>query len=689
MQHRITNRPMQSAKKIHFLLTPRNLSYMGLGLLITAALVLNSIWIQNDGRLGAYPDSLNYILETLTFTTHLETDGLSHFSNIQQLSLSGRPPLYQLLSVPFIMLFGYSMDAGLMVNMLFQALLLISVFNVGRMIGGGRAGLLAAFLSAVYPPLIQLPRQYLPHYAIPACVAFSLWMLLRLMEKSSVKNVWGFVLSLGFGSLIHPFFTSTFFIPAAVFSLYVLFVRVELRNLNTSKDFLHSLWEKLTTPLVLYGYLPSMLLAGGIVSGWYSLFGSRFLQLFQTVTSDELIQYRGYDVFTMGFDDIHSGFFWHLLTMPSAISNIFTLLLGIGLVRLLLRHKIHDWFLLIAFVGAYIYPALLPTKTWMQFAGILPGAAVITAVGVSEIKPRSLSWAFTFLALIAGFFVFSTVNWGVRGSGLVLAKALSAPIDGDGNCLSVDMVFCPRPAENLLWPVDEILKAIADDIQKNGGCEPQCFSLVIVRGRGLFPQTFSYYLRQDVPELWGRVIFRQLGAPAFAITPFNYDLLLDSAYIIYGVPSVISGGPYNSAANDFLVDSTPEFIAAHQPIKTFLLENGDIQIQVVKRIKPLTLAEAEEAIRSLNLDEKYKNGQYRVLAPLYAQAGQFDNALQAYQKALAYEPADARLYFGLAGVYASLGKMGNAARAYQQVIALAPESDLASRAQAWLDDHSE
>jgi len=674
-------------QRIRSLPLSRCIPQIGLGLLIFLTLVLNIIWIQTDEQLGTGSDPTMYIIKTLTFTDKLESDGLNHFfSGIKSLSLSGRPPLYQLLSVPFMVLFGHTMDTGLMVNMLFQVLLLLSVFKIGQMISSARAGLLAAFLSSVYPPLVQLSRLYRPHYAIPACIAFSLWMLILLVEKRAVKNAWGFVLSLGFGAFIHPIFATMFFIPAAIFSLYVLFVQVEPRKPINFKDFVPWLGKKLMNPLFLHGYLPAVLLAGGIVAGWYFLFGSPLLEKLQTVSSNQLAQFRGFDVFTKGFKNIPTGFYWYLLTMPYAISNVFTVLFGIGLVISLIRRRFYDWFLLISFIGAYIYPASLATKTWMQFAGILPIMAVITAVGVSELKPKRLSWAFIFLILIMGVFVYSTVNWGTSGVGLKLAGTLGAPLE-KGKCLSTDQVFCPRPAQELIWPIDEILKAIARDVQKNGGCKAVCYSLVVERGNDFTAPALTYYLWQKKPTLKGQVVFNSLGSIAFGIQPFDYDMLLNSTYILYVTPRSKFEGIYINAANAFLVASPPSFVAAHRRITKFVLQNGTQRVILIKRIKPLTAKEAEDTIRSVQLDEKFKYQQYQVLLPLYEAGGRLEKALWAYQKALEYRPSDTSLYFGLARVYDALGQVENAASAYRQVIAIAPNSHLALLAQAWLDSH--
>jgi len=676
---------MRPLQKIRSLPWSRLLPPIGLGVLIFLTLVINFHWIQTDGRLGATLDPKNYILKTFVFTSKMESSGWDKFfPGLKSLSLSGRPPLYQLLSVPFLISFGYSMDVGLMVNMLFQVLLLFSVFKIGQIIRNGYTGLLASFLVAVYPPIIQLAREYRPHFAIPASIAFSLWMLLSLMKRRTIKAAWEFVLSLGFGALIHSFFVTMVFIPAAVFSFYIIFFQVAPHKPTTFRDLWPWLWGKLKNPLFLYGYLPSALLVGGVVAGWYFSFGLHLFAVLQTINSDELAEFRGVDVFTKGFRDIPSGFFWYLRTMPYAISNVLTVFFGIGAAGLLIKRKPENILLLTSFIGAYVYLATLSTKTWMHFAGILPIMAAMTAVGIAEFKSKKASYGFVILIIIVGGFIYSTVNWGTGETGLKIADILGAPLT-KGNCVSADQVFCPRPPQEMAWPIKKIVEAAVGDVQSNEECEERCSVLIINNSGDFNAPVFNYYLWMEKADPKREISFVRLEAGVFNIKLFNYDRFLNSTYIVYIDPAKTSGTKYDVLANAFLATPPPSFTAAHQTVNTFELQDGAQRINLIKRIKPLTLVEARDAVRLMDLDEKYTGGQYRVFASLYVEAGQLENALDAYLQAIEYEPLDASLFFEVAGVYESLGQLDHASSAYRQVVALAPRSKWARLAQAWLD----
>lgn len=671
---------MRPLQKIRSLSWSRLLPQIGLALLICSALVVNFIWLQLDERLGATADPKAYILNTFAFMRRLKNIGLDNLvGNLQALSFGGRPPLYQLLSMPFIILFGYSMDAGLMVNMVFLVLLLISVFKIGQIIRGAPTGLLAAFLAAVYPPLVRLSWEYRPHYAIAACVAFSLWMAFLLVQKRTIKAVWGFVLSLGFGILIHPLFLMMFFCPAVVCSLYVIFFQIGPGKPANFMDIFPWLWKKIKDPLFLYGYFPAALLVLGVIVGWYSSFGSSLLDSLQALSSDELADYRGYAVFTFGFANVPTGFFWHLQTMPYAISNVFTAFFGVGVIILLVKHRRTDLLLLAAFLGAYVYSATAATKTWMHFAGILPVMALISAIWLDEIKGKIMKIALWTILLFTGLFAYCYVNFGEGTT--IIARALSAPMTPQGQCLAVDMVFCPSPPDSYDWEKLHllILKRIKSDPEcRKGGCNV----LALIPNEPIANNTLEYYQQTKFAGSPLRIV--TIRPAAFKIIPFNFGVLLQSPFIIFSDKKYTE--IYAAAAGRLLFDQPEPFALSHQVIETFTLPDNH-KLYLLKRTAPLTLSEAQDVIRSLDLDDKYKFGQYRVLAPLYAQAGQYENALEAYQRALEYEPENAELYFGLAGVYESLGQLQDAAGAYRKVIKLAPGSDLARQAQAWLDAH--
>ena len=112
-----------------------------------------------------------------------------------------RPPLPFLSVVSFYRLFGTSTDVALMSNCLFLGVLLGSVYGIGRMLYGRRAGLLAAFLVSFYPVLFSISRLSYVDYALTAMVALSVYLLLKTDGFRNRRWSLAFGLSVGLGLL--------------------------------------------------------------------------------------------------------------------------------------------------------------------------------------------------------------------------------------------------------------------------------------------------------------------------------------------------------------------------------------------------------------------------------------------------------------------------------------------------------
>ncbi len=91
-----------------------------------------------------------------------------------------RPPLPFITWALFYSLFGVSTDVALMGNVLFMAILLSSIYFMGRGMYNRPVGLLAAFLVSLFPILFCISRTSYVDYALTAMVALSLCLLVHV-----------------------------------------------------------------------------------------------------------------------------------------------------------------------------------------------------------------------------------------------------------------------------------------------------------------------------------------------------------------------------------------------------------------------------------------------------------------------------------------------------------------------------
>ncbi len=130
---------------------------------------------------GARGDHYPHLTGLLRFVDGLPGDlFLRPADLLAKASHGGRPPLYHVLAAPFVLLFGRSESAALLVNSVFYLVLIVSVYNIGLLVKNERVGFLSAFLAATYPPVVHLSHTFLPVFALVACAALSVWRLFVL-----------------------------------------------------------------------------------------------------------------------------------------------------------------------------------------------------------------------------------------------------------------------------------------------------------------------------------------------------------------------------------------------------------------------------------------------------------------------------------------------------------------------------
>lgn len=689
--------------------------YIALGLLIALVSIINIAWIRQDTLPLPHVDAHKYLRLTLEFIDTLETQGgVQIWATVAALSHGGRPPLYQLITVPFILLFGRSIDAGLAVNILFGAVLILSTYGMGRTVKNGKAGLLATCVVVAYPPIVNLSRTFLPHFATAACVALSLWLLFLLVSRRSVRIAWLFGASLAFGLLIRHYFVLYLAVPTLILGVHMLLFQTIPRSPLGLEQAPRWLLAKLCDPFVLNGLLPAAIIAIVLGVPWYLTRGLSLLEIVQNNAAREL-------VVTAGSQNVSPSFWWYALTSPSAISYVFTGFLVIGLLVGIIRRQLFISVLVVTFLAAYSLLSLRKGLAWFYLGGMLPVAAVLTANWIVDVPNRLLRMLIVVTCLGVAVFNFSFVTWGLEPWGQPVAFALGAP-----TCRPPELAgrrsafFCPNPARDENWPVSDVLHTVLNDPE----CQDQlCHLMVVMERRVLFfnAETFKYRLIQDFPGT--RLAIHDIDIKTQSgVVYYQLPALLNSQYLLY--TDRTAQKDYVSASTQFLQSPPIAFAEAHQAVDSFTLPNRTTAT-LVRRIKPLTIEEAETAIAALDLPEADKWLQFTVLAPLFierslsenedadiayhpnvavdpdsidlwqslAQAlfddAQYEEAGVIYQQILRIDPyrIDARL--GLALTYNALSSYEEASREFTKVIEYGPAGRQASQAQHWLDKYEQ
>lgn len=578
-----------------------------LSLLISAVSVNNIVWLIQDRRPQPVIDP--YATKTLRFIGGLNQGGLENFFPLlDNLHLGARPPLYQIFSIPFGLLFGRSVDALLGINIFFGIVLLLATYGIGKLVSGGKVGLLAALLVGVYPPVLNLSKIYMPKSVLPACTALSIWLLLLFFQKKSSGIAWLYGASIGLGVLIHPNFFCI--VPGLII---VFFIHMLLSE-NSLQDFSKiSIWRKrvagkLHDPIIWKSILPAMLIAAVLAAMWYIPHLNEILSLARQSSANYAeVQY--------GFYNIPISFWWYARTMPGAISNFFTLLLAVSLVVNIIRRKRYQSLLVLIFALVYCGLSLRGgAVAWMNFAPILPIAAVLTASLIADVRivsrssklvvmlQRIAAAFFTLLGMVtigvAGF-IFYAVNWESPAGGHILLEALGSP--GGRTCeWRMTVALCPNPPRRDNWMQADVIKHIMED----RGTVNTYEELAVVNNTPNFTHSsLQYYLAQDYPKanFYIRPIINPIDWPKIRDYYINWLIMKYVVFIITETETF----QYAEAVVSFLEDPSTSFGESHLELGRFNLPDSSVAV-LLKRIKPPNAEELTTSIEKLDVSENIK-----------------------------------------------------------------------------------
>ncbi|NEQ65131.1 MAG: phospholipid carrier-dependent glycosyltransferase [Symploca sp. SIO2D2] len=169
-----------------------------LGLIWLLGALCDRFWLALDHSIPAW-DETNHLTGSLNYL-----DALQHaqwFSGEWWRSLwmlsSKNPPLTYIITAPFQQVFGTGPDQAILVNLLFSAILLSSVYKLGQHLFNQQVGLWAAGLCVLLPRLYEFRIHYLLDYSLTALIAASFCCLTVWRDTKTRRQGW--LWSLGFG----------------------------------------------------------------------------------------------------------------------------------------------------------------------------------------------------------------------------------------------------------------------------------------------------------------------------------------------------------------------------------------------------------------------------------------------------------------------------------------------------------
>ena len=548
-------------------------------------LVNNWSWVATNVTLMGW-DRSSHLAKTLIYNDFLhDINPRTVFSALTW--PWNRPPLPFLTVVPFYRLFGISTDVALMSNCVYLAILLGTVYGIGRTLYDRKVGLLAAFLVTFYPILFSISRLSYVDYALTAMVALAVYLLLKTDGFRNRKWSLVFGLGIGLGLLTKWPFIAFAGAPIAYVAWHshavrsLLFVTwggsqgsTRLRRVVTS-PWLHVVvallvtavwyvpnWDRLSgfmlgpaLPLLSWALLactfyvlskrptqgtnlPSAVLIGVTLASAWSLpnlgFSSRFV----------FVAYGGVNIQGKGLSFLDPTFYVRYLSMmlTEQLSPLFfaalVVALGVLLFAGLRRGSPRSawrqmgeggWILALWLVVPFLIFTLSQTWNSRFNIALLPAAALITARGLLAIRSSRAKVALISLLVVCGVAQFFVLSYDSL-YGISQRTILRLPVVGELNLLGQGAYVMPPSTDRTdsrYWIAPQILT------EASQGSEGRKALALLVNYTYLNADIMRYLTLLEFEEIEVRDLARDEGGPAVYVQLFASDYVVLSSHDPY------------------------------------------------------------------------------------------------------------------------------------------------------------
>ena len=551
-----------------------------------------------------------HLVRTLIYNDMLQAVNIRNLFEVLTWSWN-RPPLSHLVAVPIYRLFGVSTDVALMRNAVFVAMLLFSVYGIGKRLFDRRVGLLAAFIVSTYPILFSISRMPYVDYTLAAMVALSVYLLaacdgfrhrgssllLGLVIGLGMLTKWPFIAFAGgpiayvavrsgalkdiraavtartdVSSALGRVCASPLFHGLAGLGLTLLWY---WPNRDRLEAFALGYWLvpiswllvslsllALSRPAGQGANLLSALTVGATVGSIWSLPNLRFSQRFLTVV------YSGLNMEGSGLGPLSPSFYFRYLKfLPHEQLSPFyfvVLLLAVTLLVLLRWRRrggrgffanLSDsmWILVLWFgVSMLIFTFSLTMNSRFDVA-LLPPLALISAYGLLAINSTVARRAVVSLVVVIGLVQFFTLSYDDLGW-LRATAVVRMPWGGQVNLLG-DGSYVELPSSDrtdtryFVGPL--VLDFIEEDMHRDGRETVQLANLV---NRSYSNNAILQYLMYDA---YGGIELRELARSGWEEPPF-YERLFEADYFL------IKSDPYPGLREHGqeamrIIESSPSF----------------------------------------------------------------------------------------------------------------------------------
>lgn len=576
-------------KRDRLFIDPRWLCLLIVGLLVVFHWVHNWFYFRDNVTLLGW-DPTSHLAKTIVYNEILKEIDIESLFRAFTWPWN-RPPLPWLPAVLLYRLFGVSTDVALMSNSFYIAILLLSVYGIGKRLYGPGVGLLSAFLVSTYPFLFHLSRTLYPDLPLTAMVALNIYFLLRADRFRDRLNSLLFGLTFGLGLLTKWQFLAFVAGPVAyvivrsgatrdlgslrqrrkdsslllrLFSspgvhIVVALILVTvwyLPNWDRVVGFLLGLWLlPISWALVAFTFyllsrkasqgtnLLSALFLGTVVGSIWSLPNIGYLRRFFVVA------YGGVNIEGREFSLLEPGAYTrylHYLVFEQMSPLYFLALLVAILISLyywkggslregLQRISDNSWVLSLWFVVPFLIFTFSLTKNPRFDVALLPSAAIITSQGFFKVRKAMVKGLLIVALVSVGMIEFFALSYD-GFEGLREGAILNLPFFGRLNLFTEGVLPASGPTDKAYWIAPRILGLIKEEMDREGRGELG----VLISRRYLNAILLEYLIMSE--EKYAGIELRNLARGQEE--PPIYPKVFECDYVVF------KGGSYDGLNED-------------------------------------------------------------------------------------------------------------------------------------------
>lgn len=323
-------------------------------------LIINLCVIHQDNT-PLIADASGYYCNTIGLYRNLE------FSNV-------RPPFLSIMTIPFIMLFGVTQDAAVLVSSLFLLILLLSTYFLCVKFFSKQTGVLAVLILSSYPIIFGHARTYMPDLPLTAIVtsSFLFLVLSQGFYRRLYAVLWG--ISCGIGLLLKPEFFIHVIGPVL---LYILWMSRRDFDIIPKPAPCFSSEKK---PFCLIGFCAGIIIIIGIAALWYVPNLETFINFHAQMRN---VRTQALSIFTF---DIPSIIDYLILLVRYQIYSLHFIFFSAMAGFIAFRGRLKQIsFFLIWIIVPYFILVLCFQRNIRYTMPCLPAFAIITAYGVFQL----------------------------------------------------------------------------------------------------------------------------------------------------------------------------------------------------------------------------------------------------------------------------------------------------------------